>query len=163
MDTGKLISSLKITLFSILLFISGQTPADYMVDYGPGPAGCYSCAQPCNRCHREYYHRAHHHRVQHNYHRHWRRPGTYRLEVIYTTTPYPDFYYDTNGCGGFSCQAMMPPPCAAVSHVRYRGYANYPVRVVNTCQGCQSCGQGMSYDTSTSDDTNDYYQGGNAF
>ena len=151
MAPAKLISSLKISIFSILLFFSCQASADYMVDYGPGPNTCYSCAQPCNRCHREYYHRAHRvHPYYRHYSHHIRRHGTYTLEIIYTTTPYPDYYYDLSN----RCQTCHYRQRCVVRQVNY---ATVPVREISTCQGCQSCTQGISYDRSTADDTTDYY------
>jgi hypothetical protein len=152
MVTGKLISSLKVAVFSILLFASGQAAADYMVDYGPGPVACTSCYQPCNRCKREYYHRAH--RARHyypHYARQVRRHGSYRFEILYTTTPYPDFYYDS--CGYYGCH----PVRYFRQSCNVQRYAISPVREINTCQGCQICNQGISYDRSTADDTTDYY------
>jgi hypothetical protein len=98
MATGKWISTLQITVFSILVFISGQAAADYMVDYGPGPAPrCVTCNPPHPRCAHVYYHRAHRvHRNYPHYVHHIRRYGCARVEIIYTTTPYPDYY---DACG----------------------------------------------------------------
>jgi hypothetical protein len=158
MLTGKLVSTLRIVTFSVLILFSTGSMANYMVEYEPYP--CHTC----DGCSTGYHHYYRHHNYHHRYHRHYyhaKRRTSYRIEVFYTVVPYPDYYDECNGgCTFNPCQSCQPRPrcaprCASNMYDgAWNGYATQPVRVVDTCGTCR--GQSISYDTATADDITEY-------